>query len=487
MKKIISYKMSLCLIVVVAMMMSLQSAKAQTNIALNKTVITILGDTNKISNTFAVDGNSATGWASAATYSQWLYVDLGAIYDISKVIITWDPGTSSNSYATNFDIQVSNDALTWSTVSSVEGQTMPAQPRINTLDGLTGTGRFVRINLRGRAGSIYLVQELEVYGTLKYDNIALNKTITASSTNAGVGTGHEASAAVDGNIRTSWWAVSGAFASLTVNLGQEKNIYGVFVKWNDSTTSSYGTSFDIEVSDDGVAWTTVYEITGANTSRSNYIVLPEGISGYYVMVAGRGRNGGNPYSISEFSVYSPAEATTPVRLLSFNALLQKNNEVLLSWKSASEVNNNYYLLERSANAKDYSTIVKINSLGNGAHDYSYLDKNPLPGANYYRLGQVDLDGTATTLGIQNLNTKATTGGVSVFPNPVTGGNFVLRFAESISGPVSIRLSDLSGRIVWSKKTENIAGDLKISLNNALAAGVYLLQVNALPALKLIVQ
>lgn len=107
--------------------------------------------------TNATDGSYSTRWSSAYSDPQWLYVDLGANYDLSEVKITWE-----TAYATAYQVQVSADANTWTTIKTVSGNTTTT----NDLTGLSGTGRYVRIYATARATAYgYSIFELEVYGT----------------------------------------------------------------------------------------------------------------------------------------------------------------------------------------------------------------------------------------------------------------------------------------------------------------------------------
>ena len=130
---------------------------APANLATSKpvTVSTTEAGTNIAAN--ATDGNYGTRWSSAYSDPQWIYVDLGANYDINQVKITWE-----TAYATAYQIQISSDAANWTTVKAISGNTA----LINDNTGLSGTGRYVRIYGTARATKYgYSIYELEVYGT----------------------------------------------------------------------------------------------------------------------------------------------------------------------------------------------------------------------------------------------------------------------------------------------------------------------------------
>ncbi|RZL16776.1 MAG: hypothetical protein EOO62_00230, partial [Hymenobacter sp.] len=87
-------------------------------------------------------------------------------------------------------------------------------------------------------------------------------------------------------------------------------------------------------------------------------------------------------------------APLPVQLLSFTAARQ-GSAVRAAWATASEVNSAYFVVERSADGHTYADVQRVAAQGSSVsrHDYAALDALPLPGTSYYRLRQVDQDGT----------------------------------------------------------------------------------------------
>jgi hypothetical protein len=104
----------------------------------------------------AVDGNAGTRWSSAFSDPQWLQVDLGGTHSICGVTLNWEAA-----YGRAFQIQVSADASTWTTVYSTTTGTGGAQAI-----PVTGSGRYVRMNGTARATQWgYSLWELQVHGT----------------------------------------------------------------------------------------------------------------------------------------------------------------------------------------------------------------------------------------------------------------------------------------------------------------------------------
>lgn len=104
----------------------------------------------------AVDGNAGTRWGSGWSEPEWIAVDLGASYDLSRVVIDWE-----TAFASGYEIQTSPDGETWTTVHTVTD----GDGFFDDLD-LSGTGRHVRLYATERATQWgFSLYELEVYGT----------------------------------------------------------------------------------------------------------------------------------------------------------------------------------------------------------------------------------------------------------------------------------------------------------------------------------
>lgn len=104
----------------------------------------------------ATDGNTATRWSSAFSDPQWLQVDLGATHTINQVVLTWE-----TAFAKAYQIQVSTDGVTWTTIYSTT-----AGPGGTETLNVTGTGRFIRMFGTQRATQFgYSLWEFEVHGS----------------------------------------------------------------------------------------------------------------------------------------------------------------------------------------------------------------------------------------------------------------------------------------------------------------------------------
>jgi F5/8 type C domain/Beta-1,3-glucanase len=246
-----------------------------------------------------VDGNAGTRWSSAFSDPQWLEVDLGASASISQVVLQWE-----TAYSTAFQIQASSDGTNWTTIYSTTTGTGGTQ----TLN-VTGTGRYVRMYGTARATQYgYSLWEFQVYGTAgstgsscSTTDAALNRPATASSLE---NASFPASAAVDGNTSTRW---SSAFSDpqwLQVDLGSSQTICEVTLDWE----TAYAAAFQIQVSPDGINWTTIYSTT---TGTGGTQTLSVSGTGRYVRMYGTARATPYGYSLWEFGVYTTGSGASP--------------------------------------------------------------------------------------------------------------------------------------------------------------------------------
>ena len=172
----------------------------------------------------------------------------------------------------------------------------------------------------------------------------------------------------------------------------------------------------------------------------------------------------------------------PIELLSFDATL-RSNVVDLIWSTASEINNDYFTLERSVNAIEFESIARIKGMGNSnvINNYSFTDYEPYYGINYYRLRQTDYDGKNTVSNIISVNLKPISLPLSfvVYPNPVSKGeNPTLKISDfKAEKEVIVVVINMPGQELYSKVliTDYTGNSVTaIDLENRLPAGTYLI-------------
>jgi hypothetical protein len=125
----------------------------------------------------AVDGNSATRWSSQFSDPQWIYVDLGAVYNITDVKLNWEHAAGRD-----YQIQVSFDAANWATIATITGNTTFG---LHDYAGLSGSGQYVRMYGTARTTQYgYSLFDFNVYGDAAAPAPALMSR-SASTTSAG--------------------------------------------------------------------------------------------------------------------------------------------------------------------------------------------------------------------------------------------------------------------------------------------------------------
>lgn len=169
----------------------------------------------------------------------------------------------------------------------------------------------------------------------------------------------------------------------------------------------------------------------------------------------------------------------PVEMVFFRAEAQKDH-ISLSWQTASEVNNDYMSLERSSDGVRFVTMGRVEGSGTSYEKRSYYfeDRQPMNGINYYRLRQVDFDGTETLSGIVSAafgkNGKTTSNWL--FPTVVRQGAPIHIDLSDEEGVVRIVVLDAAGRETVSR-AETANGVFNLTFDKILNEGTYLLQIN----------
>lgn len=165
----------------------------------------------------------------------------------------------------------------------------------------------------------------------------------------------------------------------------------------------------------------------------------------------------------------------PIELKVFDAKVY-NGDVVLNWTTTSELNNDYFSVERSINGYDFQEVFKMSGAGNSSEElyYSVTDESPYIGTSYYRLKQTDFDGTTSysTLKAVNIEYNSMT---SIFPNPASDGFVNVKVSDLGNDDVIISFHNLLGSLVHSEIHSSDAGNLNTTISvEQLPAGVYMM-------------
>ncbi len=172
----------------------------------------------------------------------------------------------------------------------------------------------------------------------------------------------------------------------------------------------------------------------------------------------------------------------PVELLDFSGVAE-NNEVTLAWSTASELNNDYFEVQRSGDGETFQPIgvVQGNGTTTDISHYAFVDRSPGQGVNYYRLRQVDHDGAEEIHPIIRVDNEFyQVAGVetSVYPNPASAENLNLRISTGDDyHPIRISIRSLSGKLYYKETHDAVLSmDMKIDFQTQIESGLYFIIV-----------
>ena len=171
----------------------------------------------------------------------------------------------------------------------------------------------------------------------------------------------------------------------------------------------------------------------------------------------------------------------PVKLLTFDGKPMEDHN-LLSWVTEREVENLYFEVERSKDGIHFESVAKVDGKSDGTTLNQYTAKDEAPFAlTYYRLKQVDLDGTASFSHVIQITRKgAALHILDLYPNPVVDLlNLVveMRCIASPSSASQFRITDVAGKVLHEEKINNNAGINKYTFDTtSLPSGVYFVKI-----------
>ena len=177
----------------------------------------------------------------------------------------------------------------------------------------------------------------------------------------------------------------------------------------------------------------------------------------------------------------------PVTLISFDAAKKTDGTVQVSWVTDNELNNQYFLIERSADGRYFSQLAKVNATNNAAGArYSISDRQVVSGYNYYRLTQVDMDGRKKVYYVKIVNISTKNGTINIYPNPVTTNQINIKIPGAVNSRLNVQLINMQGKIVYAGIAILQGDAAQLRLNNKPSPGLYQLKVGEQKSVKIIV-
>ena len=194
----------------------------------------------------------------------------------------------------------------------------------------------------------------------------------------------------------------------------------------------------------------VIDISGVGTTASVYVKV-------------KIKRNDSP-KLTKIIVTTSNSVILPVELIEFSAHCE-GNDVQIDWTTASEINNDYFTVERSIDGIDFKDIARINGAGNSIHtiNYYYVDVNHVNGTSYYRLKQTDYDGISSYYDIVAVNCESRMSDFSIKPNPAKDV-LIVTFNQTYESDAIIKIYDLRSKLVYSRRFKTTKGTNNINLN-----------------------
>jgi carboxypeptidase T len=151
----------------------------------------------------------------------------------------------------------------------------------------------------------------------------------------------------------------------------------------------------------------------------------------------------------------------PVDFISFNGRLLTDETIKLDWDVAREINHDHYEVEKSLNGSTFVSIGKFY----GIAPYSFIDKNPAEGNNFYRIRQVDKDGKFKYSNTINIIYRLKNFSINMYPNPVKDV-LNIEINKAVKSKITLIVTDITGRTFLQKEYILNSQDYIIRLNVA---------------------
>ncbi|MBL0329963.1 MAG: T9SS type A sorting domain-containing protein [Bacteroidetes bacterium] len=396
---------------------------------------TALTDTLTINNTSTITSSGVT-LTQATSLSGNLRLINGRLITSSAVITISGSGTtSSGSIASFVDGPITRLFGSATTFVFPTGDVYLAT-------GSVATAKWARIELAsGIAGGNSYTAEYH-----KLDD-PCNVNQALSNTNA-VGINHV-------SYKEYW--------DMTRSLGTSTPVVKLY--WEDNSESS---SIGSAISSPIAADLCVAElITGTWNSKGTGTITTAGITG--TVASGATATTFSTGVTFQFTFGAPTLVNPlPIELTTFTGYPTSDGNQL-EWSTATETNNNYFDVERSADGAEFTKIASVNGNGNSTStlNYNLLDPTPASGINYYRLKQVDFDGNSTYSNIISIEDETSENTViQVYPNP---SNDIVHIIAS-ENIASFAIYNMLGELVFTSTSDQ--NNIQF---NPISKGIYLIK------------
>jgi len=180
---------------------------------------------------------------------------------------------------------------------------------------------------------------------------------------------------------------------------------------------------------------------------------------------------------SKASGISPNGFNLSILPVVFNSFYvsKNNNNVVLNWSTAQELNNNSFEVQRSFDGSNWSVMAIVLGAGNSnsVQQYSFTDKNMTAAVAYYRIRQVDLNGQYEYTAIKSIKANETAPATRIY----TSSNTVnIEFNKEVQHPIAVRILNMNGQVIAQRDQQQAAYRITMTVNNNIK-GAYIVQLN----------
>jgi hypothetical protein len=179
--------------------------------------------------------------------------------------------------------------------------------------------------------------------------------------------------------------------------------------------------------------------------------------------------------------FGSTDAPLPIELIDWTVKWLDNNKTrsILNWTTASEINSAHFEIQHTEDLSSWTVIGSIQASGNSSStiNYEYIDNNPYSKITYYRLKQVDYDGSFTYSNILALTKDNTVIEIiNIYPNPVENTVF-FEVLSTQNTNVNTYIIDPLGKAIFTRKAQVVVGKNLFYINiRHFASGTYILKV-----------
>ena len=256
--------------------------------------------------------------------------------------------------------------------------------------------------------------------------------------------------------------------------------------WRVSEVNTSGTAIDVGAID--IRW----DLTGLGSVTASDLRLiidtdNDGIFSDETPISGATSLGGNIYQFANITsiannlrftlgTINISQTPLPIELINFKLTNFNNESIKIEWQTASEINNDFFNIEKSRDGTNWKMIHRVNGSGNSSSisNYTLFDNNPFNGTSYYRLKQTDYNGNSSYYPIKSISINNNTNN-KIFPNPTNSKATIIEANSNIN---RIDVYNILGEKITSLVNITEQNEQKIIIDfSNLQSGIYYVRTN----------